>query len=283
MSKLSQRALLVSLNISQWDARRLDKAETEAVEIKHGTVKRAARVHKSLLPGAATLDAVHKASAKIRSEVYKNTLPWSEGMQIIKAEGYLPFADKMRGMRDEWEQLVRDFVADYPRLVQDAQRSLGTLFNADDYPDQSTVAERFSMNTRYLPVPDANDWRVDLGDENVAELRASVEEQVREAQQAAMNGAWGKLHEVVQRAQERLADPKAIFRDSLVDNALDVCAVLKTLNITDDPKLEAVRRKVEQVMSQHNVGTLRKDAAVRSNTASRLAEINKRMGAMYGA
>jgi len=74
--KLSDKALLVQLNVSQWTARKLDKNATTQVAIANNTGNHAGRYNKSLLPMNEYLDNVHKKTTLIRKEYYHNTLPW---------------------------------------------------------------------------------------------------------------------------------------------------------------------------------------------------------------
>ena len=118
---LSNRALLVTLNISQWAARKLDRKETEELARKHGTIADIARVNKSLLPFAGSLEKIHKATGSIRTYHYQQTLPWGqEGSRIIPAANYMAFVAEMRNKISEWNRLVSAFVSDYPRLKQEA-------------------------------------------------------------------------------------------------------------------------------------------------------------------
>lgn len=282
-ASLANRAILVSLSVSQWDARRIDKPETLAVQEKHGTVKRAARVHKSLLPGAKELDAIHKYTGAIRTFVYKHTLPWGEGTQILKTAGFMSFTQELDGMRAHWHDLVNQFVMAYPRLRQEAEYALGSLFDPTDYPDANSIREKFVTDVKYLPVPEASDWRVDLGEEQVSALRQAVEEQTQRAQADAMKEAWQRLFKVVEHAHERLANPKAVFRDSLIENAIEVCALLPSLNIANDVNLEKMRRTIEGALCAQSPQALRKSSKARGFAAVQMKQAMDKMSGMYGA
>lgn len=282
MTSITERALLVSVGISQWDARRIDKAETYAVETKHKTRSKAVRVHKSLLPGAKELEAIHKMTGEIRTFVYKRTLPWGEGVQILRTSGYIEFTQELDALRSQWHAKVNEFVMAYPQLVQDAQYSLGTLFDGTDYPDCNDLREKFVIDVKYLPVPEANDWRVDLGDEQLVRLRESVEKQVRASTEAAMKDAWDRLFKVAEHAHERLSNPKAVFRDSLIDNAIEVCSLLPSLNITGDSNLEKMRQSIERSLCAHDPRTLRKDGDARAEAARKMKQAMDKMSSMYG-
>ena len=140
--KLSDRALLVQLNISTWSANKLDKeisAETSAIK---GAISNSVRTHKSLLPMCGLLDDIKKKATLIRQQFYDNTLPWGvKGIQILPTANYLAFMTEFRKEKSEYEQLVRQFVPEYPQLVLDAQRFLGTAYKPEDYPDASVIAE----------------------------------------------------------------------------------------------------------------------------------------------
>jgi hypothetical protein len=61
-----------------------------------------------------------------------------------------------------------------------------------------------------------------------------------------------RLHEVVAKMAETLARPRAVFRDSLVENVSELCAFLPKLNITEDPALAETLRTVESTVAGLN-------------------------------
>lgn len=282
MTTLSSKALLVSLAISQWTARRYDKQETSALAQRHGTPTEVARVNKSLLPFAAPLDAIHKKTGEIRTVYYRRTLPWGQhGVNIIKSDGYMDFCSEMSPLLDDWRRLVDAFVIAYPQLREDAKLLLQGLWKEEDYPEPETVRAKFDIDVSFMPVPDQADWRVSLGDEEMERLRLQITAKVHDSQTMAMKEAWKRVYDMVQHAHGRLADPKAIFRDSLVENARELCALLPVLNIADDPEMEKVRHDIEGTLCTYNTDTLREDPKVRSDAARQLEEVMSKMSAFY--
>lgn len=285
-TSLSTRAMLVSLNISAWTGNKRDAEESEQLSIKHGAKNRAARAHKSLLPDCRELVELHKYTGTIRTWFYKQTLPWADGMQIIQVDNYMNFMSEFRTHRDRWETLAQKFMDVYPDAVRDAGNphtsSLGTLFKAADYPDVQSLAAKFSIDLKYLPVPEAADWRVDLGEEDMGLLRREIEEQVKSSTQEAMGVAWKRLFEVAKHAHEKLSNPGAVFRDTLVHNAAEVCAALRSLNLTGDATLEKMRREVEVGLCKFNPGTLRKDPLIRADAAAKMAAAMSKMSGYVG-
>lgn len=282
MTTLSNRAMLVSLHISAWAARKQDKRETQDVAQKHQTAINVARVNKSLLPGAETLDNIHKLVGEIRTEFYRRSLPWSHGTQIIKSSGFLEFSEVLGNYRRRFDDARDVFCVDYPRLVREAPAKMNGLFDINDYPEVDQVASKFSMRLAFMPVPDAEDWRVDVGDENLEILRDSITREVEGAASEAMTAAWQRIYDVVSKAYERLSTPDNIFKDSLVQNAVDLCRILPDLNITDDPHLEDLRRQLERSLCSTTPGALRASPQKRTEVSDQLAGIMSKMGALYG-
>ena len=280
--KLSDNALLVQLNVSQWTARKLDKNATSQVAIANNTGNHAGRYNKSLLPMNEYLDNVHKKTTLIRKEYYHNTLPWGiDGTMILPTDNYLDFMAKFRQYKSEWEMLVDNFLVAYPQLQLNAQRYLGDLFNPNDYPSADVLRRKFSMDMTVLPVP-SNDFRVGIDEQELADIQQQVEARVQQSTKVAMQEAWQRLYDKVKSMAERLSDTKAVFRDTLITNIQDVCDVLKRLNVTGDEDLENMRLMVEDTLANNNPESLRLDLDLRKKKSSEAKDILDRMGAFMG-
>lgn len=78
---------------------------------------------------------------------------------------------------------------------------------------------------------------------------------------------------------ERLHDPKAIFRDTLVSNIVDLVNLLPALNVAEDPDLESMRSRVESILAGLKAEDLREDKALRQETAKDAESILRDMQA----
>lgn len=279
---LNDRALLVQLSVSQWTARKYDKKVTQEVANANGVASGVGRYNKSLLPMNDMLDNVHKKTTHIRTKFYENTLPWGiEGTMMLPTANYLRFMTEFRKEKSEWELLVNRFIWDYPKLKADAQRILGSLYNEADYPTVDDLKGKFKMDMAIFPVP-ATDFRVQIASDELSRIQQDVEARVKSAQATAMNEAWNRLYERVKNMAEKLADPSAIFRDSLVENTRELCALLPRLNFADDPHLEQMRQEVEAKLFKHPEA-LRNDLDLRRDTADEAKAIMDKMaGFMKG-
>jgi hypothetical protein len=279
---LIDKALLVQLNISQWTARKYDKKASRKVAEEFHSYIDQGRYNKALLPMNGLLDRVHKKTTLIRTKFYTNTSPWGiEGTFMLSSKNYLSFTNEFRKEKGEWQYLVDDFLNNYDDLRQDAQRVLGQLYNEDDYPSQDMLVRKFSMDLAIFPVP-STDFRVAIGDEELAEIQKDVERRVMDAQNHAMQDLWDRLYKQVEHMTEKLSDPKAIFRDSMVENARELCSLLPRLNFTDDPNLENLRQQVEANIARHHPDALRNDPDLRQDTAAEAKAIMEKMKTFMG-
>jgi hypothetical protein len=280
--QLNDRALLVQLNVSQWTARKYDKKASKEVTTAHGASSAAGRFNKSLLPMNDTLDNIHKKTTHIRTKYYENTLPWGmDGTMMLPTSNYLQFMSDFRKEKGEWELLVDDFLSSYDSMKLDAQRILKGLYDPADYPNGSELRHKFKMDMAVFPVPSA-DFRVSIGSEELSRIQQDVERRVKEAEQAALKDVWQRLFDRVKHMAEKLSDPKAIFRDSMVENAREICAILPRLNFADDPNLETMRQQVEASLLKHPEA-LRNDPDLRRDTAAEAKKIMDAMGAFMGS
>ena len=199
---------------------------------------------------------------------------------MLPTANYLGFMAEFRKERDEWNFLVNKFFDGYDDLKDDARRVLGKLYDAADYPHLDEVRRKFHMDLAVYPVP-SSDFRVRIGSEELTRIQQDVEQRVRQAEQTAMQDVWKRLFDRVQHMAEKLADPKAIFRDSMVENAREICALLPRLNFADDPNLEALRQEVEAKLIKHP-DALRNDPDLRRDTAAEAKKIMDAMGAFMG-
>ena len=279
---LNDRALLVQLSVSQWTARKYDKKVTNEVASAHGTTTAAGRYNKSLLPMNDYLDRVHKKTTHIRTKFYENTLPWGiEGTMMLPTSNYLQFMTDFRKEKGEWQYLVNEFVSNYDQLRLDAKRLLGSLYDDADYPDETDVARKFKMDMAIFPVP-STDFRVAIASDELTRIQQDVEKRIADAQTTAMKEVWDRLYDRVKHMAEKLADPKAIFRDTMVENTKELCALLPRLNFMDDPNLEQLRQQVEASLLKHPEA-LRNDPDLRRDTAAEAKAIMDKMSIFMGA
>lgn len=275
-------AMLTEFNASVWTARKLDKSATEEiVTSKNAAAKDAARVNKSLLAGRSELEDIQSMIGRARSFVYDNTLPWSDsGLRLLPTINFERFAAKMNAFEEEFAMMVQAFVDIYPTLITAQAMALGDMFKRDDFPTQNAIMTKFAFRVNYLPVPTAGDFRVDVGNAAMDDIKAKLEHIAQERVDAAMQDVRARLGDHLKRMSDRLTtdyvegEAKARrFHDSLVDGALELCDITKSLNVVNDLDLEAARKALEVALCGVDPKDLRKDEGLREDTKKAVDDI----------
>lgn len=279
---LADKTLLTQLTIRHWIGRKTDRQRSVEVADAHGVNPRVGRYNKDLLPNTPLLGHIHAKTNSIRTLVAANTLPWGvEGTRILPTSNFLSFSSKYNKERDDWQQLTDKFIREYPTLVVNAEHSLRDLYDARDYPDSAHIASKFEIKLAFLPVP-TTDFRVSMAESDLEELRSSVEQRISDATRSAQLDLWQRMFDRVEEVQAKLADPSAIFRDSLIDNTMDLCNLIGKLNFAEDPAIEEMRNTVKSKLARLNPDVLRVDPDIRRATANEASAIMDRMKAYMG-
>lgn len=264
---LNHKAMIVTLNVSCWTARKQDKKVSAEVDAAHNA--RDAGRYNKLLVDKSHLDPLTSHAGKIRQYHYKMTLPWMDnGGRLLPSKLFMEYREGIEKLRDEYRVLVDKFLNDYStKLVQDARMRLGTLYGPRDYPDSTELRQKFGVEMDILPVPTANDFRVDVAESEINRIRREISESVALRQRKAMEDAWERVRDVVTTIHLRLSADKPVIRDSLIENAQELATLLPGLNVTDDPALTEVTQEITTNLLE-SVWTLRNSRAARARVAA---------------
>lgn len=276
---ISRAAMLVSLNISVYTGRKMDrKTQAEVVANKGAASARAASVYKSLFADCPELEAIVKFQSRARNRHYDLTLPWSDsGIRLLPTKAFMDYTQETDQMRQHFEFLVEQFLLKFDTLVAAAAFKLGTMFDRDEYPLRDEVAGRFRFDVAYMPLPTSGDFRLDIEHETQQALVDQYEQRMAEQVAAAQQDAWTRLYEALTHLKDKLTldeeGKRKIFRDTTVTNVQELCDALTKLNVTGDPALEAARRKLEDAILGVEPAELRKEEGERLTVLHKVSTI----------
>ena len=268
---LASSAMLVEVNISHWAGRKKDKRASADVTSANHADTGVASVNKKLLANSDTLQAIQRHVTAARSMHVNMTMPWSNsGLRLLPTAQYFKYSQAMSQMQQEFDKLVQEFLQSYNDEVVDVQLKLGDLFSHDDYPSVDTLDRKFAFRTNYMPLPDAGDFRVDIGNEALREVQETYADFYTKQYNTAMNDVWTRLHKALANMSDRLdygsKEDKKIFRDSLVDNVNDMIELLRVCNVTGSTQMTQMALKLEEAMSGVTPDGLREDDTFRAET-----------------
>jgi len=270
---LNDKAMLIYLNISFWTARKYDKRISQEIEDQYNADE-AGRYNKILI-AKEHLSNIQKIISAARTFHYENT--HDNGGRLLPSANYFNYVKSIQSFKDNFEREVTNFLRVYPNLKDEARQRLNGMFDEDDYPDVYILETKFNIKSVILPVPEADDFRVNLTDDEVEDVCSSIREQVEASTESAMKDLWKRLFKVVSHMSERLSDPENKFKNSLVENIEDLCELLPKLNITDDPGLAVAVNEIKAKLTKNDSQTLRDNDVIRNNTAFEAQKIMNKM------
>lgn len=282
---LTERAMLIALNISQWAARKHDRKISDEVAKAHGARRDSSDVgrYNKVLIAKEHLKPIQDIVGSARKQHEFLTLPWSdEGSRILSAEGYLLYAEQFRVYKDKFQAAVSNFLDIYDSCLSEAQVRLNSMFRPEDYPTRTQLAAKFSFDTKVTPLPSAEDFRVtSLGQEDLHKIRREIEERVKTEIAAAAKDPWRRIYDAVTHVSARLKEydgkAKGSFRDSLIGNLRELVAVLPSLNITGDGGLSVMAERLDSDLCQWEAQALRESDSLREQVAASADSILKQM------
>lgn len=279
---ITSSAVQVEMNISVWTANKLDKSATEKVVADNSAVQNAAQVRKNLMAGTSLRKDISDYAAGCRLWHNTRTLPWADkGARLLSTSLFLDYKTEANIRRDTFNKMVDNFCTNYPALVQTSHNYLGTLFNPEDYPSVDEVRSKFGFRLVFSPVPESGDFRLQVAEQDLQDLRQQYEENFSTRLADAMREPWDRLHKLLTGMSEKLTDvegddeSKKRYHDTLITNAQTLCSLLTHLNVTKDPKLEQARRDLELTMLGADIDAIKESPEVRKGMKDKLDAILK--------
>lgn len=283
-TSIASSAMLVELNINSWTANVTDRNISNELNDTKGATARAAKVTKNLFAGTSLLYDINKFDAACRLWHQSQTVPWSDrGPRLLPASNFFEYKHSLSNRQAIREDMVANFLDQYEHLVSQAENVLGDMYDPLDYPPKHEVIHSFSFRYSFLPVPTSGDFRVDVGNEAIEELRKQFDEEVENRIKAGVDDVCDRLRTSLVHMSTKLDGFETVsedgkpkrkrIHDSMITNARDLCDVLKHLNLTNDPKLEEARRRFNTLVQTVDVEDLKESAPTREKVKSELDDI----------
>lgn len=281
MVSLATRLMIVNISIAVWEGRKLDRKVTEQTNRDQGvTDEDALRVNKLLISKEAFKE-VQASSSAIRSFVKERTLPWKDnGDRALMRQGYQAFVTDYSKLKDNWEAAVDHFISNlYPSEVAKASFRLVDSYDADDYPHPEELRAKFKLTLDIDAVADADDFRVKLDEDTVAEIQGNIREATEARIHNAMADVWTRVASMVEHFSARTSPDIKRFHDTTVTNLQELVNLMPSLNLIGDPDLRAMTARLKQSLCLYEPKDLRKNEAMR---AAAKAEADQIMEDMKG-
>ena len=272
MPDITTKAVLVHLNIQTWNPQKMDKEASMEVAVQKRAYSRATRLYKQLLDSDALKD-VRNVINKARTVHMKMTMPWYDnGYRILPTTLFEQYSNNINKLKSELSSRVDTFLQKYDALKDSARARLGDLYNPNDFPSHDEIKAKFSIHAHIIPVPDSEDWRVELNKQAHEMLKKQISQDLQSRQRQALADLWNRIYKQVELVHERFSSDGRLFK-SLLDNLEELTDILPKLNITKDKELDQMAKEVRMALCGYDIDELRKDKAKRQEAAKRAKEL----------
>jgi hypothetical protein len=254
------------------------------------TAARAFHADRELLSASKLiLDLKHpayRAVAAVRSEASGYcrtvTLPFPEaGIRLLPQNSLGLFSTTMQTYRERLQEAARELAAQYDQIKSEAERRLGTFFNASDYP--ATLDGLFDLEFTYPAIEPPN-YLMALHPDVYQAEQARVRERFESAVALAEQAFATELQRLTAHLAERLTglhdgQPK-VFRDSAVENLREFFGRFRRLNIRSSAELDMLVEEAQQVITGIEPQQLRDSVRLRQMVARDFEQIQASVGEM---
>lgn len=210
------------------------------------------------------------------------TIPFPEdGVRLIRRDRIKEFESQMAEFRTELAAAVSALQSQYGRLRAEAEKRLGSLFNAADYP--ARIDGEFSMAWDY-PSFDPPGYLRDISPALYAQQQERLQRQFDEAVHLTEQAMVAEMTKIVTRLTERLlgdedGKPKK-FKDASVHRLRDFFDRFAELNLGSNDALEAIVTDAKKMLGDTQPESLRKDGDLRKKIGEKLAGLTPKLEAM---
>lgn len=278
MSAIQEKAMLVTLTTSHWSATKFDPKVTKEIDETHGS-ENSGRFNKILITSNLLKD-ISGSLNKARTYHYEVTLPWDDkGPRLLPVAKYFDYTKNMEKFQTEHKELVSKFLKEYPELQKLAKVRLNTLYKDADYPDVHTLSSKFNLSYKLSLIADEEDLRITISKNEMEELKKNIKSSLSDRIDNAKNNMIERIETAVKAMHEKLSEPEATFRDSLVGNIVALAELIPSMNFDDDEQFDWLAKK----LNKFNVDPkkLRKDMKLRADTAKKAKKLHKKIEKMY--
>lgn len=265
---MQRKAILVKLKVRQYDGFKKDTVVADFVDTRYKTTAPAGNYNKRLFD-KSTLKPIQKICHRLRSDHNKLTIPYTyEGVGILTKDIYFEYTSMIRHHSELFDSAVNNFITQYPIYIANRQTQLGDLFNADDYPTAEIMRKKFTISTKFAPVPSENHFDNDFADDANEEIIKSFSADMKDTTHEAIDALYNRVRTILQHMHDKLENPETVFRNSTIDNMLGITELLPKLNIFDDDRLSKVHEQMVAQLSTLTAEDLRIDMGLRRQTVN---------------
>jgi len=269
---LSSKTLLVTLSISQWYNRCEDKTATQSVADKFSVKDHKDKYIKNPLPREA-LAPITNIVSRLRTTHNFWTQPWLDGgTRILPSRFYFKYLEQIQALELDLDAAVHNLANHLPEWIEKAKELKGALFNESDYPTSSELHNAFSIRTTFMPVSEADDFRVNLPADELQKVKSDAARALGAAATRAVDKFRQEITETLHGIRDVLVDPDTPFKATRFQILEKLCDMEPGFNLTEEKALTDFVNEAH-LISQYDSGAIRESQILRRFVAIEIEKL----------
>lgn len=293
-SILREEWVLVSYHGGYYNWVRRDRAASREYSTAKTNSPNSFTNYKNLFVGCDGILASIKSLINEARSYHNNiTLPWEKsgrgGEALLNNSMIKVYMENFVAFKTRLDGLLTALRTEWGTMQENAKATLGSAYNASDYPNVEEVASACYIQNHYHPIPDAYDVRADGGNvqpEVLDAIRLDIQTQTEGAYNAAIKAGWERLIELVESAKDNLSKTKGSdgrFRLEWYDSLTTLLPIIESFNVAKSPDLTRFAKMAEDLINGYDREELKEDEYSRQEAADKANSIFDQMSSFYGS
>ena len=273
---IRDRGYLVTIVSSLPTLRKLDPKGSKAVDQTLGSLN--AGNYRKVLLTKEFMGPVTKPLRAFRKVHVDMTVPYVKPWGILPIGLDTEYKKFRREAQDEFYQGVDTIYPELKDEIQKAKVRLSVMFDPNDFPTKENFKSLFQFSHDSRAIESAEDLRSHLSDEEIVAVENNIHRRYKEA----VGSVYSRVEETVGRLADSLAkyekDPATGkvthgFHKTAVDDIRRLSELLPSLNITGDPKLDQLAKRIESELTRYETPELKENDIIRNNVMNSAEDI----------
>jgi hypothetical protein len=203
------------------------------------------------------------------------TLPYpQEGVRLIKQSDIPVFETKMQEFKEQLTAAVANLQLEYEALKDRAREQLGSLYNAEDYPQ--TLEGVFAITWEYPPIEPPQylmSFNPQLYEQEQHRVQQRFENAVALAEEAFAEELSGLVSHLIERLTPDPEGKKKKFRASAVENFKEFYDNFRRMNVRSNAQLESLIAQAHNLVSGVDPVELRQNQEMQQNLKNQMSDL----------
>jgi len=275
---LTDKAMLISVKVSIPTGRKIDKDASKDVTHARYAQDGSHSVSRKLFI-KEDIGPIEQLRTEIRAYVNDNSMPWSDKRQrLIPSNKLTDMMQKLDDFSARMDDLKQEFIARYDLIKSNSMSFLGDGYNDDIMPTLDDLERSFGLEVETDILSNINDFRVKVSEYEFQRVSKMKQDEYERKTRSAITDLWTRLSTPLSNLINRLSDPTTKrYHKSLITNVMQVTDALPSLNIFNDPNLEAICQELKQQLDGVDIADIKKDDIAKKSIAQKSSEIMDRI------